>query len=294
VTDPAALLQLVFSGLTIGGIYALIALGLNIVFKATGAVSFVQGEWVVLGGMLAALLFTLTALPPLVLVVLVALAAAVLGAVSERLTVHLLRRLNATTITLLTIGMASVIRALVMLLLGKSPVGLPGFTGSGSLTILGATLQVQTLWVLGVMISIMVGVHLFFENSLTGRALRAVAADREAAALVGIRVPAMITWSFALAAVVGAVAGVIITPITTMSFSGGIFLGFKGFSAAMLGGLGSLSGALLGGVLLGLLEALAAGLISSEYKDLVAFVILLGILFVRPSGLLGREQILRV
>ena len=181
-----------------------------------------------------------------------------------------------------------------MLVLGKQPMSLPSFSGVEPINIGGASLQPQALWIVGLLLATMLGVHLFFERTLLGRAMKAAAADREAAALVGINVPRTVMWSFMIAAGVGALAGVIITPITLTSFNAGTVLGFKGFSAAMLGGLGNIPGALAGGLLLGLLEAFSAAFISSKYKDAVAFVVLLGLLFFRPAGLFGRAQVQKV
>ncbi len=171
---------------------------------------------------------------------------------------------------------------------------MPGFSGSTPVELLGLRVQPQTFWIVGVSGVVMLLTHWFFERSVLGRAMRAVAAQPEAAALCGIEPRMAMALSFALAAGVGAVAGIIITPLTLTSFDHGTVLGFKGFSAAMLGGLGSLPGALLGGVLLGLLESLSGGLISSHFKDAVAFVALLGTLFFRPAGILGRGSVDRV
>jgi branched-chain amino acid transport system permease protein len=198
------------------------------------------------------------------------------------------------SITLVTIGFAIATKALVMLVLGKNPMSLPSFSGVEPIQIGGASLQPQALWIVGLLLATMAGVHLFFERTLLGRAMKAAAADREAAALVGINVPRTVMWSFVIAAGTGALAGIIITPITLTSFNAGTVLGFKGFSAAMLGGLGNLPGALVGGLLLGLLESFSAAFISSKYKDAVAFIVLLGLLFFRPSGLFGRAQVQKV
>jgi branched-chain amino acid transport system permease protein len=290
----ALLLQLVFSGLATGGIYALVALGFNVIFKSTDAINFAQGEWVMAGGMIAAFLHVQFTLPLWGFLPLAVAAVAVLGMLSERLAIHPLRAPTPMLITLLSIGIAISTKAGVMLTLGKAPSGLPSFSGSTPIPIGGAALHPQTLWILGTMAAVMAGIHLFFERTLTGKAMKAAAADREASALVGISVPRMVLWSFALAGGIGAIAGIIITPVTMTSFNAGTILGFKGFSAAMLGGLGSLKGALVGGLLLGMLEALSAGLISSQYKDAVAFVALLLVLFLRPSGIVGRADATRV
>jgi branched-chain amino acid transport system permease protein len=289
----AVVLQLLVAGIGTGSIYALIALGFNVVFKSTGAMNFAQGEWVVMGGMISAALFasaTSVGLACLLAVILVA----IFGLLSERLVIWPLRRPTALLITLVSIGLAICTRSFVMLTLGKKPVGYPGFSGTATISLGGATFQAQTLWVVGLTLAFLVVMHVFFERTMLGKALRAAAADREAAAIVGVKVETTILISFGIAAFAGALAGAIITPLTLASYDQGAMFGFKGFSAAMLGGIGSLPGAVVGGLVLGLLEVFGSFYISSDFKDAIAFAILLLILFVRPSGLLGRPDIVKV
>jgi branched-chain amino acid transport system permease protein len=285
--------NLLLSGLSTGSVYALVALGFNVIFKSTGAINVAQGEWVMMSSMIAAASYA--AHVPLLLAALGGVLAVVLVALlSERLVVRRLKVPSPLAITLVMIAVAVCSKSLVMLTLGKNTFALPGFSGSTPVELLGLRIQPQTFWIVGVCAVVMLLTHWFFERSVLGRAMRAVAAQPEAAALCGIEPRMAMALSFALAAGVGAVAGIIITPLTLTSFDHGTVLGFKGFSAAMLGGLGSLPGALLGGVLLGLLESLSGGLISSHFKDAVAFVALLGTLFFRPAGILGRGSVDRV
>jgi branched-chain amino acid transport system permease protein len=289
----SAFLQLLVAGIGTGSIYALIALGFNVVFKSTGAMNFAQGEWVVMGGMLSAML--LTSISNVGLACLLAiLLVAICGIVSERLVIWPLRRPNALLITLVSIGLAICTRSLVMMTLGKKPVGYPGFSGSATIAFAGVTVQAQTLWIIGLTFVFLIVMHFFFERSMLGKALRAAAADREAAAIVGVKVETTVLLSFAIAAFAGALAGAIITPLTLATYDQGAMFGFKGFSAAMLGGVGSLPGAVVGGLCLGLLEAFGSFYVSSDFKDAIAFAVLLLILFVRPSGLLGRADIVKV
>jgi branched-chain amino acid transport system permease protein len=285
--------NLLLSGLSTGSVYALVALGFNVVFKSTGAINFAQGEWVMMGGMVAAA--SVAAQVPLVLAVLIALLVVVaVGLFCEWAIVRRLARATPLAVTLLLIAVAICSKSLVMLLLGKNPASLPGFSGSAPVVWAGLRIHPQTFWIVGITVVVMLATHAFFERTVLGRAMRAAAAQPEAAALCGIEPRLAMALSFALAAGVGALAGVIVTPLTLTSFDHGTVLGFKGFSAAMLGGLGSLPGALVGGVLLGTLEALAGGLVSSHFKDAVAFVALLLTLFWRPAGLLGRGEVERV
>jgi branched-chain amino acid transport system permease protein len=291
----ADLLQFVFAGLTVGAIYGLVAVGLNIIFNATGAVNFAQGEFAMLGGMLGAALLGATGLPLPVVIALTVAAVTAIGVLLERLAINPVP-LGADVLNLIiiTIGASIFLKGAVMVTLGKNAAGLPAFTGEHPLRVLGATILPQALWILGVALAIMVLLQLFFSRSLVGKAMQAVAIDREAARLCGIKVGRMVMLSFALAAAVGAVAGIIITPVTLTIYDAGTMLGLKGFAAAVAGGLGNTFGGIAGGLLLGLLEALGGGLIASEFKDVLAFLLLLLLLFFRPRGLLGRAESERV
>ncbi len=286
-------LQLLFAGLSTGSIYAMVALGFNIIFKSTGALNFAQGEWVMLGGMVAATLYAAKVPLPLALVIAVVVAMAV-GGLSERFVVRKLKKPNPMSITILTIAIAICTKSAVMLTLGKSPAGLPAFSASGPISMGGAVLETQTLWIIGIAAAVMVGAGYFFNKTTLGKAMRAAAAQPEAAALVGISPTLTMGLSVTLAAAVGAIAGVIITPLTLTSFDHGTILGFKAFCAAMLGGLGSLPGAMVGGLVLGLAESFAGGMLSSHFKDAVSFVVLLLVLVKWPNGMLGRGQVEKV
>jgi branched-chain amino acid transport system permease protein len=288
-----SILQLLVAGIGTGSIYALIALGFNVVFKSTGAMNFAQGEWVVMGGMISAMLFGAFSNIGLACLVTV-LIVTIVGILSERLVIWPLRQPTPLMITLVSIGLGICTRSLVMLVLGKQPVGYPGFSQTATLTWGGVSVQTQTLWIVGLTAAFLLVTHLFFERSIMGKALRAAAADREAAAIVGVRVETTVLLSFSIAAFAGALAGAIITPLTLSSYDQGAMFGFKGFSAAMLGGIGSLPGAVVGGLALGLLEAFGSFYISSDFKDAIAFAVLLLVLFVRPSGFLGRADVVKV
>jgi branched-chain amino acid transport system permease protein len=211
----------------------------------------------------------------------------------ERFTIRPARSSNPITLIIITIGASIFLRGMAMMLWGKDAMGLKPFTGSDPIHLAGATLVPQSLWVLGVTMVVTVGLQFFYKHTITGKAMRACAFNRRAASLVGISVNRMVLFSFALSAAIGAAAGIVIVPITLCGYDVGTMLGLKGFCAAVLGGLGSSPGSILGGFLLGILEALGAGLISSGFKDAIAFFVLLLVLFVRPSGLLGPKEIKR-
>ena len=280
-------LQFVFSGLMVGAIYALIALGFTIVYTATEAINFAQGEFVMLGGMTAVALFGAGLALPLAFAGSV-LIVTFIGLLLERLTLAPMKQVSLTNMIIITIGGSILLKGSAMLFWGKDAAGLPSFSGDTPIKVLGATFLPQALWILGCAAVVVVLVRAFFDRTTTGQAMRAVAANRYAATLVGINVKAMTAYSFALAAAVGAVAGIIITPVTLTQFDRGTMLGLKGFSAAILGGIGSGPGAVVGGMALGVLESLGGGFISSAYKDAIAFLLLIVMLLVRPQGLFGK------
>jgi branched-chain amino acid transport system permease protein len=174
-----------------------------------------------------------------------------------------------------------------MILWGRDPQTLPAFTGDKPIPFLGASVVPQTLWVVGVTLITVILLQLFYKRSIIGKAMKACAINPSAAQLMGINTSSIVMLSFAMSAGFGAVAGVLITPVSMTSYSVGSFLGLKGFAGAVLGGLDNPLGAVLGGLLLGILESLSVGVIDSGYKDAIAFLILLLVLFIRPSGILG-------
>ena len=198
------------------------------------------------------------------------------------------------SLIIVTIGASLVIRGLIQVWLGKGTHSLPAFSGDAPLQILGATLLPQSLWVLGVTAVVVAGLWYFFNRTLTGKAMLATSVNRTAAELVGINTNWVLFMSFAMAAGLGALGGILITPITMTSYDVGIMLGLKGFVAVVVGGLGNGLGAVVGGLLVGVLEAMGAGYISSAYKDAVPFVLILLILFFLPQGLFGAKNSERV
>jgi branched-chain amino acid transport system permease protein len=283
-----AWLQFVASGLTAGAIYALVALGFSIIYNASGAINFAQGEFVMIGGM-SAVMFLALGLPIAVALALAVVAAVLVALLIEKLAIEPARHAGTVTLIIITIGVALFLRGLAQLLWGKGVYRLPAFSGEQPIAWMGATLLPQSLWVMGGAALAVAALSAFYGRTLLGKAMRATSHNRIAAQLVGINTRGVLFASFGLAAGLGALAGVLIAPIAFTSYDTGIMLGLKGFAAAMLGGLGSFAGAVLGGLVLGLLEGLGAGFISSAYKDAIAFVIILVVLFLMPAGLLGKR-----
>jgi len=284
------LLQYLFTGITIGAIYGMVALGFNIIYSATGIINLAQGEFVMLGGMMMVYLTAIIKLPMVVSFFLSILIVTAIGAAFERAAIHPLKSPSVITLIIITVAASILFKGGAMFAWGKHTFSLPPFSGEKPISVLGATILPQTLWILGIMGATVALLIFFFGFTLTGKAMRACAANRTAASLVGINVKTMVLLSFALSAGIGATAGIIITPIALMNYDRGTMLAVKGFSVAVLGGLGSNVGAVVAGFIIGIMESLGAGFISSGYKDAIALVVLLLVLFIRPSGLLGSRE----
>ena len=281
-----AFLQFIIAGLKNGSIYALVALGFTIVFAATGAINFAQGEFFMLGGMLGAF-FAGLGLPLSLAAIAAIIVTAAIGAVFELLAVRPIKDGDPLRIIMVTIGGAVLMRQMALHLLGPDERALDPFTRGASLKGFGAAVELQTIWIWMLTLIAVVALALLYRKTMFGRAMRATAIRRDAARLVGISTDRMVTASFALAAGLGALAGLAVAPLTQTSFHVGAGMGVKGFAAAILGGLGNPVAAVGGGLILGILESLTAGYIDSTYRDAVALVVLLVVLFVRPQGLFG-------
>ena len=289
----AQLVQFLLAGLTVGAIYAMVALGFAIIYNASQVINFAQGEFVMIGGM--ASVWLIDAGLPLPAAALLAIGAATLvGLALEKLAVEPARGAGIVTLIIITIGASILLRGLAALLWDKKIHSLPAFSGEQPIALAGAALLPQTLWVLGVTLVVVALLWWFFNRTLTGKAMLAVSHNRFAAQLVGVSVRRVLFVSFGLSAALGALAGILIAPITFTSWDVGVMLGLKGFAAAILGGLGSGPGAIAGGLALGMIESLGAGYLSSAYKDVFAFVIILAALVFLPNGLVGRRAAERV
>jgi branched-chain amino acid transport system permease protein len=289
----AQLTQYLLSGVTIGAIYALVALGFSIIFNASHVINFAQGEFVMIGGMTTVAMAG-AGLPLPAAMVAAVLLAALVGLALEKFAVEPARGAPVVTLIIITIGASILLRGLAALVWDKKLHTLAPFSGNAPIEIGGAALLPQSLWVLGVTVAIVLALSWFFGRTLLGKAMLATSHQRVAAQLVGINVRRILLVSFGLSGALGAVAGILITPITLTAWDVGTMLGLKGFAAAVLGGLGSGPGAVLGGLVLGVAETLSAGYLSSAYKDVIAFVLMLAVLFFRPTGILGSRSTERV
>lgn len=282
--------QLFFSGITIGSIYAMVALGFLIIYNATGIINLAQGEFVMLGGMIAVTCHHTLHLPLFVTFTVAVLTVTAIGALFEFTCIRPLKNPSVLGLIMITIAASILIRGISMFVWGKEEHGIPPFSGDEPLVILGASVPPQVLWILGVIFTVFIALFLVFKYTLTGKAMRAVAANRSAAHLVGINVRKVVLLSFAISAGLGATAGVLLTPMTMMSYDRGTPLAIKGFCATVVGGLGNPAGTVFAGIFLGLIESYVTGLLSSHYKDVFALLALLLVLFIKPSGLFSKSE----
>jgi branched-chain amino acid transport system permease protein len=270
-----------------GCIYALLALGFVLILNASGAINFAQGELVMLGGFVVVWLTADLALPWYAVVVLAALAMAVLGVVLERLAFRPLKGKPFVTVFISTIGFGIVLRNVALLLWGPSPRSLPALFTPDVLRVGGAVISTQHLFIVGVTLTLLLGLQAFFVHTRTGVFMRAAAQDEETARLLGVRTGRTMVLTFVLSSLLAGLAGFLLAPVFFVYPDVGHLLILKLFIAVVIGGFGSVPGAILGGLFLGLIEVLAAAYVSSLYKDVIAFAVLMVFLFLKPDGFLG-------
>jgi branched-chain amino acid transport system permease protein len=286
----AELLQFVVAGLKNGAIYALIALGFSLVYSATGIINFAQGEFYMLGGMVAVLALRTFGMPLLLAVPVAVLVTVGVGALIERFALRPRRSEPPLVLIIITIGMSMVLQSLARHIFGPDELALPAFSPGPSISFFGAAIERQTLWVWGLTAVALLVLWLLYTRTKLGLAMRATAVSHDASRLVGVDTARVVMITFALAAALGALAGVAVAPLTQTAYDVGARMGLKGFAAAILGGLGGPVAAVVGGLVLGLVESLSVAFISSTYKDAIALVVLLLVLFLKPSGLFGRAS----
>ncbi len=283
-------LQYLLAGVTYGIIYAIVAIGFNIIYNTTGIINFAQGEFVMLGGMIA---ISLQGFLPLSLAILLAVSLTmIIGALIEIVFIRWLSQPSILRMIIITIGVSILIREVALHIWGESVRSLPYFVGDEitSISILGARMSPQVLWVVGVCAVMVACLSLFFKLTSLGREMRACAANRRAAILCGINPRNMVTLSFILSAGIGAMAGCMMSPITYTDYGMGPGLAIKGFTVAIIGGLGNSIAAVAAGLLLGIIEAFSISILPLAFQDAIATSILLIILFVRPHGLFGSKE----
>jgi len=285
----AYLLQLVFAGIAAGSIYAMVALGFNVIYNTTGIINFAQGEFVMIGGMLAVTLTQTAGVPVWLALPVAVVVTAGVGALVELVFIEPLRSPSVLRMIVITIGVAIILREAALHVWDEQMRAMPPFIGdeTSSYEFMGAFFKPQAFWIIGALVVSVIALEAFFRLTITGQAMRAVADQRDAAALVGIAPKRMVLLSFVVAAGLGGLAGVVVTPDTQIAYNVGTELAIWGFLAMVIGGLGSAAGAIAGGLLIGVMLKVADGVLPPDYRTGLVFVLLLVLLAVRPTGILG-------
>ncbi len=288
--DASLFIQYFISGLTYGSIYAAVAIGFNIIYNATGIINFAQGEFAMLGGMIASVLAP--SMPLILAVAIAVLATALVGIAVERLVLRRIARFGVLKMIIATVGLSIVLREAALLLWGETVRTVPFFTGNevSSVTLLGAHFSPQVFWIVGAIGLVTAGLTLFFKLSMTGKAMRGCSANREGASLCGISPGAMVAVAFGMSAAIGALGGCVVAPLTQTHYAVGSSLAVKGFTVAAFGGLGNSLAAVAAGMLLGMLESFSIVVVPEAYKDVVTIGVLLAVLVAKPTGLFGSRQ----
>lgn len=280
--------QIVVSGITIGAIYALIAIGFTIVFATNRVVNFAHGEFVMAGGMLYAYFTGVQHLPIAPAFLLAAVLSGAIAWLVYQVGLSDVDRDNHIAQVMITLGAGIALKGAAQVLLGKDTLFPPAFSGPASVAIGPLAVSSQALWIAGGLLAFLLALHVLLKYTRLGASMRAVSINHYAATLMGISPGRAAAMAFVMAGVIGGAAGGLLAPLASTHYDNGIFLAIKGFAAAIVGGIGSPLGAVVGGLVLGLTESLAAGYVSSVYKDVVSLALLLFVLILRPQGLLGR------
>lgn len=289
MSDVSQLLQFLFSGLTSGSIYALIAVSLVIVYKVSLLICFAQGEFFVVGALTMVTLVS-KGVPMPISFLLSIIIAAILGAAIEKVLIRPIRNSGVGMLIVMTTAISLAARGSALLVWGKESHVLPPYTAGAPLQILGATLQLQVLWIVGITGMVLFAIWLFFEKTTSGIAVRACAENHLGASLMGISTEKATLFSWAWGAAIGALAGMAVSPLLFMQYTSGIMPMVKGFIAMSIGGVASIAGAVFAGYLLGIVEAYTVGLVSSQFSDPIVFTILIVVLLLRPNGLFGAAR----
>lgn len=282
--------QLFFSGMATGSVYALVALGFTLLWQASGTINFAQGEFVMLPAFMMVILLAQGLTLTLSFAVSVLLCVFVLGWLFKRGLVDPLFKYGMMPIVVATIGLSIAMRNFVRAIYSSEPHPFPLIFPDVVYNIAGVTVSISDIGTFVFALGLVLLVQAFLGRTVTGRAMQAVAQNTESASVLGINVPRMIFYTFAINAVLAAAAALLVTPTYLAKFDMGESLGTKAFFAAIIGGFNNSRGALLGGLIVGVSENLAAAYISSAYKDAVALVIFMAVILFKPQGLLGRKE----
>ncbi len=288
--NSSQIFQYIISGITIGSIYVLIAVGLTVIHNTTDVLNFAQGDFVVWGGFGLVLLSTKLGLSVPMGFILTMGGVFIMGVVIERLVMYPLRKATLLSLVVVTIAASSTMSGFSLLVFGKELQSFPGFSNEVPVNLFGASLPPQVIWILGFLVIVVFVLWYFFSKTIYGKAMKACSEDRTAARAMGINPDWMSLFSWGISGALGASAGALVTPITLMDFSAGGLFVIKGLAAIVLGGIGSYPGAVIGGLLVGLIESIGAGIISPLNKDIFSMLTIIVVLLIRPSGIFGKGK----
>ncbi len=284
------MLSYLISGISLGSVYAIIALGYTMVYGIAKMLNFAHGDVIMVGGYVAFCSSYYLNWPTIPAILFAILVCTVLGIIIERLAYKPLRSAGSLAVLITAIGVSYFLQNAALLIWTSNPKSFPALFGSSSFSIGGATITVTSLITIVVCVVIMIGLNLFTNKTKMGKAMRAVSEDKGAAQLMGININGTISLTFAIGSGLAAIAGVLLcSAYPTLMPTTGSMPGIKAFTAAVFGGIGSIPGAMLGGILLGIIEIIAKAYVSTELSDAIVFAVLIVVLIVKPTGLLGKQ-----
>lgn len=286
-------IQLLIAALLSGSIYGLIALGYSLIYRASGIMNLAQGDLMCLGGFLGYTYYSILGLPIFVAILLTFCTCFLIGCVLERCAIRPIfnRSTSSSAIILTTVAVSYIIQSFEIIIWGAAPLALPSFLKTETVTIFGVIYQTESLLCIAVAVICMLAIHFFMKKSSFGIAMRAAAMDQEAARSCGINVASTTRITWAISTSVAGLAGIMVGPLYGITTTLGTSMSAKGFASAVVGGYGDMYGAILGGGVLAALETFAAGYISSSLKQMVAYIAVLLILFIKPRGLMNAESV---
>ncbi|MGS2777010.1 branched-chain amino acid ABC transporter permease [Robertmurraya sp. GLU-23] len=283
------LMQYIVTGLTVGSIYALLAIGFVTIYNITGILNFAQGEFAMIGA-LTCITFANAGLPMYASIILAILISATIGLIVERTAIRHARNTSVIILIIITIGVSTFLKGMGLIIWGTNPKQLAPLIKMEPIHFMGAVINPQSIFIFIVLLILLAVLYVFFEKTYIGSALRACEKNPRAAKLMGINTSTMSALAFTLAAALGAIAGILITPITDATYEMGFLIGVKGFVGMVIGGMHSIPGAVAGALIVGLLETFSGGFISTFYSDAITFLVLILVLFFKPNGIFARAS----
>ena len=287
--DWSTNLQMVVAGLAMGSIYALVALGFVLIFNAVNVVNFAQGEFAMVPAFVAVWLMSYLNLSFAMTCVITVVFMGIFGIVFERIAYYPLRNRSFLPVIISTIGVGIFLKNGAQLIFGAEPLSMPRPTSPEALNFFGVFVDPQYIVIILCTLALLGFQYFFFEKTMLGKKMLATAQDKQMARLLGIRVATMIAVTFVYSSILGAAAGILVGPIFFVTKDMGAMIGLKAFCSTIVGGFGSVPGAILGGLFLGVIEVFAAYYVSTAYRDAFAFIILILVLLLRPQGIFGEK-----